>query len=312
MSLVPPTLLVPRGLAVLALLLVWAPGARAESKRACVREAEEAQELRRQHHLHAARALLAQCADPSCPGLVRTDCAGWLSEVDAALPSVLLRARDARGVTPPSLAIRIDGHAAPGPAGGDDPIPLDPGVHALRVEADGFVPVDTEVTLREGDVRLVVAVLLEPLPKAADATAVSAGTEPRSGAASSPSASTEDTSRGAHRSFSPPLDAWVVGGSGAGAIGVGAILWGIGLGERSALYARCGQPGSCSAEDIDAATRTARAKLIAGDVFVGAGAIAVGAAAWLTFASPSRHSDAPSAGVAVVPGGATVVYAGRF
>jgi len=74
------------------------PPARADEVAACVKSAENAQTERSAHRLRAARERLLACAQASCPSVVRNDCATWLSEVDQLLPSVVVQARDTRGL----------------------------------------------------------------------------------------------------------------------------------------------------------------------------------------------------------------------
>ncbi|MEO6420602.1 MAG: hypothetical protein ABIP39_14405, partial [Polyangiaceae bacterium] len=67
----------------------------------CVNAAEQAQRLRRDGHLRSARESLVACARETCPGPVRVDCKQWLGEVDADLPSIVVRALedDGRAIT---------------------------------------------------------------------------------------------------------------------------------------------------------------------------------------------------------------------
>jgi hypothetical protein len=45
-----------------------------------------------------AREQLRACAAAQCPAVVQTDCAGWLAEVEKALRSVVVAAKDGAGV----------------------------------------------------------------------------------------------------------------------------------------------------------------------------------------------------------------------
>ncbi len=113
---------------LVALAIAFAArGAGATPTRAeCVSASEDAQLMRIKGQLRAARANLLVCSQDDCPKIVKQDCTGWLDEVDRAIPTVVLGARDARGqdltdvhvaMDGTSLALRLDGKA----------IPVDPG-----------------------------------------------------------------------------------------------------------------------------------------------------------------------------------------
>src|SRR5580765_5052723 len=92
-----------REVAVLALAVVVASpsvGVAAGSnddKKACIASSEKAQQLRADGKLLASRQELLVCARDVCPGVVRKDCAKWLGELEDALPSIVLGAKDGKG-----------------------------------------------------------------------------------------------------------------------------------------------------------------------------------------------------------------------
>ncbi len=94
-----------------------------------------------------------------------------------------------------------------------------------------------------------------------------------------------------------PAMAWVVGSAGAGAIAGGIYFWIRGRGERADLYATCGVTAQCSRE----AVQGARWKLVAGDVGVGVGLVAVATAVWWGIAASS--SPRAAVGGVPIPGG---------
>src|SRR5258708_4875735 len=92
-------LMCPRGSSLVALLcaaasLVATVSAGADDKRACVDAHSLSQRLRRKGRLRDARQTLLKCSTTSCPAAVVKDCAIWLNEVDAEMPSVVVKARD--------------------------------------------------------------------------------------------------------------------------------------------------------------------------------------------------------------------------
>src|SRR5688572_327535 len=64
---------------------------------ACAQAYEDAQVQRNKGQLKSAQDQLRICVQDECPDFVRTDCALWLSEVAAELPSVAFAAVDGQG-----------------------------------------------------------------------------------------------------------------------------------------------------------------------------------------------------------------------
>ena len=252
-------------LASIASLLAVAAPAAADGKAACVEAHSEAQTLRRTGKLRAARERLAICAVPACPPLVTNDCAEWLSAVTAEQPTIVVRARDARGE--PTLAVKIvaDGELI-APRLDGTAIALDPGEHVLRFElADGSATT-RRVVMTEGEKNHLVEVELAP---PADRSAPASAPSPR-----------------------PPLLAFVSGGVAAISVGVFSAFAISGLSRESELTSSCA-PG-CAQRDID---DLARRYAIADVAFVVAIASA-GLATWL-FVDHARRRPAASARVAI-------------
>src|SRR5579883_427223 len=151
------------------LCLAVAPRARAEDKAACVASAEAAQSLRTDNKLRAARAQLIVCAAESCPPVVRSDCAQWLTEVNATLPTVVVRAQDTRGRDVTDVRVRIDGEVVAARLDGR-PIPYDPGEHAIDLER-GAEQKHLRMVLRAGEQNRPVAVVFAATDAARDARA---------------------------------------------------------------------------------------------------------------------------------------------
>ena len=82
--------------ALVAAGLMAAPS-RADDKAACLDAASKAQSLRDAHKLVEAREQLRACAAARCPAVVQNDCATWLVEVERALPTVVLAAKNTAG-----------------------------------------------------------------------------------------------------------------------------------------------------------------------------------------------------------------------
>jgi hypothetical protein len=169
------------------------------------------------------------------------------------------------------------------PALYDTPIPLDPGMHVVHARAPGRVPWGSEISVaRESDRRSVTVPVLaiEVLARPSGAT--------QSSDADANHATPALPSRGI------PAVAWALGAGGVVLAGAGATLWLIGQNERSDLSRTCAATGTCAHDDIVAS----RTKLIAGDVLVGAGLIALGAGVYFAL---SGHPGA--ARIALYPRG---------
>jgi hypothetical protein len=106
-----------------------------------------------------------------------------------------------------------------------------------------------------------------------------------------------------------PLAAWIVGGAGVAAMGVGVVAWAFGLNDRSALLQRCSGAGSCTQADMDHEKHKVRTEVLVGDLAFGAGLVAVGAAVWMAVsAKPKTHQ----VGVAPMAHGAALSYGAQF
>jgi hypothetical protein len=129
----------------------------AGDKEGCVVAHEQAQELRHASKLLDAREKLIVCSQNSCPTLVRADCGPWLGEVESALPSVVVTARDAAGVDVVDVRWFIDG-VRMGELLNGEAISLDPGEHRFRFEHSPSAPVEEQLLIREREKsrRLVV------------------------------------------------------------------------------------------------------------------------------------------------------------
>jgi hypothetical protein len=122
----------------------------ARSKTACGSAYELAQELRRDGKLKAAREKLLLCAQRTCPRFVEKDCAAWLTEVEASLPSIVIAARDDAGRDLIAVRVIADGEEIVSKLDGR-PITIDPGLHRFRYELASGEAIEDEVAIREGE-----------------------------------------------------------------------------------------------------------------------------------------------------------------
>ena len=117
------------GLGVAAAL--FSAEALAEDRAACFDAASQGQTLRDEHKL------VEDAEDPSvraqkhCPASMRTDCAGWLDAVEKSIPTVVVTATDATGLSVFDVAVSIDGRPLVAKLDGSA-VPVNPGVHTFR------------------------------------------------------------------------------------------------------------------------------------------------------------------------------------
>ena len=160
-------------LALLAAHLVGlsSPGrAQADEKQACLAASDKGQQLKLDGKLRAAKEQLILCARSECPALVRQDCAQWTSEVMAALPSVVIGARDWQGHDVLAVKVVVDGTLLTDTLDGK-PLPVDPGVHKFHYEATATgAAVEDQVLVREGEKNRALTVTF-PAPPGAVADA---------------------------------------------------------------------------------------------------------------------------------------------
>jgi hypothetical protein len=285
--------------ATLAFFAAPSPAA-ADDTSDCIAASEAAQSLRDRRALRQARDKLSACSRDVCPGPIRADCIQQAGEVDAAMPSVVLRAKDARGEDLLDVKVFCDGVALATQVDGKAQA-MDPGAHTFRFEAQRAPPVTRKLVLGDGEKnRLVVAQMASgsPSPAAAGPTVTGA------------------PDRGVGGRLSIP-------GLVAGAIGVAAavpmaVLWistTSDIGQMKSSCAPSAGGAGCPADRVD----SDHTKLIVGDVFLGIAAASVATAAVLLFTH--RGAGAKEAHTArglqrldasPIPGGAFVSAAARF
>ena len=277
--------------ALAAALACLAAPARAEDKQACIAASEDAQQLRIDGKLLEARARLLDCARPECPAIVRQDCAQWMTDVVAALPTVVLGARDAQGRDVLAVKASMDGAPVSERLDGR-PMPVDPGAHVFRFEPTmpGGASADVQVLVRAGEKNREITVTLG----APAAAAAPVGPPPPAAGSSSGGV---------------PALTWIFGGVALAALGTALALDVAQALDYDHLSATCG--GHCAPSQVD---HVGTERWIAG-VSAGVGALSLAAAAYFYFARPTAHaSGAGTVGVEVAPirGGAAGTVVVRF
>jgi hypothetical protein len=246
-------------------ILATAGGARAEDKQACVSAYEKAQQLRAEAKLRSAREQLLVCSRQECPALVRQDCAQWMGELQNAIPSVVVAARDGTGHDLLAVRVSIDGVVVVESLDGK-PLVLDPGPHRFKYESAGATPVEEQVLVREGERNRPITVTF------------TRSAPPTSGDEHRPEAPPGKPG--------PPIVAY-------GLIGLGAVALGAALyfdlkanGDARTLRDVCAP--SCKQDDVD----SVQAKYVAAGVSLGVGIVAVGVGTALLLVRPSAKASA--------------------
>jgi len=264
----------------------------ADDKATCLDAASKGQRFKDNHKLLEAREQLRVCAAAVCPAVVQADCATWLAEVDAALPSVVLTAKNGAGVDLVDVKVSMDGQPL---------VPILDG-HAVRVNggphtfhfagADG-ASLDKLVVVREGEKNQDVAVVLAAPPAAHPAGPSAGSTAETAGAGStSQPPPAADTSNAGGSSSTIKTLGWVLGAAGVAGLGVGTVFGLIAMDEKSSHCSNnvC-DPGSTGGIKSDA--------LVSDVGWIAGGILLAGGAALVLFA-PSGSGE-PGAGIRLSP-----------
>ena len=266
----------------------------ADDKAACLDAASTGQTLRDTHKLVEAREQLRICAAATCPAVVQADCVGWLADVEKALPSVVVTAKNDSGADRVDVKVTVDGQPFASRLDGQAMV-MNAGPHAFHFERSDGVTLDQQWVVKEGEKNQAIVVVLGK----SDATIP---TEPSTGL-------------GTQR-----LLGLVAGGVGVVGIGVGSVF---GLLTASAISAQksdcasstmCLHPSQAASDHstwtTDGAVSTAA--FIAGGVLLAGGAV-------LFFTAPRRSEPPANPGAtgfvvmpSVAPGGGGMLLRGEF
>lgn len=283
-----------RGWALVALLTIASPSvARAADpppgKNQCFDAYEQAQRLRKDYKLRAAHAQLLTCAAESCPSFVRQDCSKWLAEVEASTPTIVVLAKHADGSAIDGATATLDGTPLAGSLDGRA-VPVDPGPHDLRCEANGTA-VQKHIVVAEGQKNQPFYVTMDsapppapPAPPPAPAAAPAPTTEPTS--APAPVAKPEEPPAPAQHAFHLPTATWVLGGVAAAGLVSFAVFGVMGRSVQSCAP-------TCTQSQVD----DLRRDYLIADVSWITGLVAAGAALYFALTEPT--SAAPAQATAI-------------
>lgn len=249
--------------AIVALLgSLTASTARADDGR-CVAAFEHTQQLRASGKLRAARAEALVCSARDCPPIASRDCAAWLLELDRITPSVVFAAQSGTTelldvtvvIDRETVTRRLDGRA----------MAIDPGPHHVQLTSPGYVAVEQDVLVSEGEVARKISVKLVSTTQ------------------------TQTAERPVPMSRPVPPSVWVVGGVATLAAAGGLVFALDGFGKKSDLDASGCKP-DCNQHDVDAMRRS----LLVADILAGVGVAAAAVTVFLFVTRPLRPTSLAS------------------
>ena len=292
-----PYLLASLGIALSIGVVPVVARADAGEKEACAKSYEAAQRFRKKGQLRASRRELLECARATCPAVLSTDCASWLRDLDAALPTIVPVVRDGEGRDVVDARVSVDGELVASKLEGRA-LEIDPGQHVLRVVVEGREPLEQTIVVREGERRRAVTVSF-PSARPTGPTSATAPGEPAPAVADAQVGS----SPGTHPA------AWVFGGLGLASLGGFAYFGVSGLNQESTLR-------ECRPHCTESAVADARRSYLFADVTLGVGVVSLLAATYFFMkhpaASPSTGSTTAATEAASIWVAPTVLAGGGF
>ena len=121
-----------------------------DAKEVCRVAYEQGQVDRSQGRLQSATQYLRTCSQPACASFMRSDCARWLDEIAATMPSLIVAVHDSAGQDVTNVRLLVDGQVRATHLDGLE-FEVDPGPHVVRVELLGAEPVTQEILVRLGE-----------------------------------------------------------------------------------------------------------------------------------------------------------------
>jgi hypothetical protein len=248
------------------------------TKQECVSANESAQDLRRAAQLREAKKQLAVCVSASCPAPVREDCAARLSEVDAAMPSLVLIAKDRAGNDVSSVVVTMDGLPFADTLDGAA-VQVDPGEHKFIFEGEGLPSTEKVIVVHEGDKSRHVNVVL--------------------GGTVAPEAPPPEAKESLFSPNHRRIMGLAAGGAGAAGIVLGAIFGLVAKSTYDKAWTECGQDArGCTPQGVHDG-QTAHQQATVSTVSFVAGALLLGGGAALYLTAPKGPTVAVTPGVSL-------------
>jgi hypothetical protein len=271
---------------LLGCLILFSSSAARADQSACLAAHEQAQIERLHGRYLEARSQLLLCVQDGCPGVVRSDCKGWLSEVERSLGSVVFAISDSSGrdlvdvrisAGETLLSEHADGRA----------LELNPGIYSLRFEADGHAAQTQQLTVREGERQRIVRIALQP-------EASSAGAAPNN--ADPNQARTSPATGPSQRPRRLVITGYALGGLALASLATGVVFGTLGK-QKLDDFEAC-KP-DCLPSEVNAGRRQ---YYTANALFAASGALAVAAAVTLTLGLRATKRDRRSSAQVGVDG----------
>jgi hypothetical protein len=278
--------------------------ARAESVKAqCVQANTDAQSLRRDGKLAAAREQLRFCSQSKCPGLVVADCVKRLDELDTAQPSVVFDVVDAFGAEVNDVTVSIDGKALLDKLTGAA-VNVDLGEHELTFSAPGRPPVEQKVVFREGEKGRHLRVTLGAAPGSEPSAAAVVALTDATPVESEPTAATggDVGTVAATGRDSKKTIGYAIGGVGVASLAAGGVFGILAIQAKQRQLDNCSTSVKCSNYDAAAsAHNNAHTYGTISTVTFIAGAAATATGLVLVLTSKSNRENAAVTSVSVLP-----------
>jgi hypothetical protein len=265
-------------------LAALAHPAHAASVEECSDAYTKGQEERLAGRLMSAREQFKLCSDPTCPTAVIPDCVRWITEVEADLPTVEVKASSVTGEPIENLNFWVDGVAIPR-AELTHPVVVDAGPHVMRFEAPGYEPVQITNSMRPEDRKVPVVAVMRLLEKP-----VTPGAAAQESALKQPTPEVND-----HHT---PVAALALAGVGLVALG-GSVYF-----DLSAKHKYDDRLASCGHLCPESDASSVRSKALIADIALATSVVAFGAAAWFYFSERSDRRPSTALGIEPRPEGA--------
>lgn len=263
------------------------------TKEQCIESHRGSQQAQNEGHLVRARELARTCTSLVCPGLLVSDCARWLNDLDQRIPSVVFEVRlDGK---PNKLAsVFADGKPVAEWTRGES-FRVDPGDHEFRFELPNHEPLTQSVLLAEGmRYRVVSAEFKSQVEEKPQPTA----TESIAPVAPPPAPPKERPT---------PFIVYPLIGVGALGIAGFATFAALGKSKETDLEDSCGKVG-CTDDQLS----PMMTKYLIGDISLGIGAASLIAAGVVYFTRPEKEAPNMTVGFTPTPGGFAGFASYRF
>lgn len=260
-----------------ALLCSVSP-ALADTKSECAQAYEAAQEQRGGGKLRAAKESLVTCSQAACASFIKKDCAKWLSEVEAAIPTVVFSARAGKQdltdvkvtLGDQALASALDGKA----------IPMDPGTHTFVFEHEKYGSKEVKFVIKEGKKAQAIEVVFEGEDSGGGAAGGDSGGDTR-GDKGGVKVGTDGVKG------SNTLGFVLVG---LGVVGLGGFTYFALSGKSDENGLKCAEFKTCTDDDLD----PIKQKYLFADISLGVGVVALGVGTVLLLTSGPKK-EGPTA-----------------